>query len=93
MILQLEQIALNYSRTLEGQKAEEMLKYLKSDLKIENTDDSGNKINEAPPKKHEIPMDLDVPPTPRKIADPVPRRPQSIKEEAPQQIASPNQIN
>lgn len=45
MILQLEQIALNYARTLEGQKAIEMLKYLKSDLKIETTDQEGNKIN------------------------------------------------
>jgi hypothetical protein len=32
MILQLEQIALNYSKTPEGIKAKEMLNYLKSDL-------------------------------------------------------------
>ena len=44
MILQLEQIALNYEKTREGEKAREMLKYLQSDLVIEATDASGNKI-------------------------------------------------
>ncbi len=44
MILQLEQIALNYAKKPEGIKAAEMLKFLKSDLKIEMTDDSGNAI-------------------------------------------------
>ena len=44
MILQLEQIALNYPKTHEGQKAAEMLRYLKSDLKVEMTDDTGNKV-------------------------------------------------
>lgn len=45
MILQLEQIALNYSRTLEGEKAKDMLKYLRSDLDIERTDEAGNAID------------------------------------------------
>ncbi|MEN2433950.1 tetratricopeptide repeat protein [Weeksellaceae bacterium A-14] len=49
MILQLEQIALNYPKTQEGQKATEMLKYLKSDLKVEMTDDTGNKLNFSKP--------------------------------------------
>ena len=49
MILQLEQIALNYARTREGEKAAEMLKYLKSDLAIETTDETGNKINTGAP--------------------------------------------
>lgn len=49
MILQLEQIALNYARTLEGEKAIEMLKYLKSDLVIETTDQNGNKLNNSSP--------------------------------------------
>lgn len=49
MILQLEQIALNYPKTQEGQKAAEMLKYLKSDLKVEMTDDTGNKVNSSRP--------------------------------------------
>lgn len=41
MILQLEQIALNYAKTPEGIKAAEMLKYLKSDLKLDLTDENG----------------------------------------------------
>ncbi|MDR2205379.1 MAG: tetratricopeptide repeat protein [Flavobacteriaceae bacterium] len=49
MILQLEQIALNYAKTPEGLKAIEMLKYLKSGLKIEMTDEQGNKIEEEKP--------------------------------------------
>ena len=48
MILQLEQIALNYSKTPEGEKAKEMLNYLKSDLTMEMTDNSGNKIEQVP---------------------------------------------
>ncbi|WP_294212547.1 tetratricopeptide repeat protein [uncultured Chryseobacterium sp.] len=42
MILQLEQIALNYSKTPEGLKAKEMLNYLKSDLSFQPTDNRGN---------------------------------------------------
>lgn len=45
MILQLEQLALNYSKTFEGEKAKEMLNYLKSELKVEHTDEKGQKIN------------------------------------------------
>lgn len=45
MILQLEQIALNYEKTSEGEKAKEMLNYLKSNLKVQMTDDKGNKLN------------------------------------------------
>ena len=48
MILQLEQIALNYAKTREGEKAAEMLKYLQSDLQIEKTDESGNKVEAKP---------------------------------------------
>lgn len=48
MILQLEQIALNYAKTPEGIKAKEMLNYLKSDLNIEMTDDQGNKVQNPP---------------------------------------------
>lgn len=43
MILQLEQIALNYARTPEGEKAAEMLKYLSSDLSVERTDETGTR--------------------------------------------------
>ena len=45
MILQLEQLMLNYGKTPEGMKAAEMLKNLKSDLKIEQFDANGNPIN------------------------------------------------
>lgn len=44
MILQLEQIALNYEKTSEGQKAKEMLNFLKSDLQVQMTDSQGNMI-------------------------------------------------
>lgn len=44
MILQLEQIALNYAKTPEGEKAKEMLKYLKSDISVEMTNENGQKI-------------------------------------------------
>ncbi|MFP3592086.1 tetratricopeptide repeat protein [Chryseobacterium sp. SIMBA_038] len=44
MILQLEQIALNYGKTPEGIKAKEMLNYLKSDLSFQETDNKGNTL-------------------------------------------------
>jgi hypothetical protein len=47
MILQLEQIALNYEKTSEGEKAKEMLNYLKSDVKIQTKDMNGNIVNGA----------------------------------------------
>ena len=46
MILQLEQIALNYGNTPEGKKAKDLLKFLKSDVKMELTDESGNTISQ-----------------------------------------------
>ena len=45
MILQLEQLILNYPKTPEGIKAKEMLQFLKSDLKVEQLDANGNPIN------------------------------------------------
>ena len=47
MILQLEQIALNYGNTPEGKKAKDLLKFLKSDVKMELTDESGNTISQS----------------------------------------------
>lgn len=47
MILQLEQIMLNYPKTPEGIKAKEMLQFLKSDLKVEQLDVNGNPINKS----------------------------------------------
>ena len=46
MILQLEQIALNYAKTPEGEKAKEMLNYLKSDLAFQATDNKGNAVSQ-----------------------------------------------
>ena len=46
MILQLEQIVLNYGNTPEGKKAKDLLKFLKSDVKLELTDESGNTISQ-----------------------------------------------
>jgi len=46
MILQLEQIVLNYGKTPEGKKAKDLLKYLKSDAKLELTDETGNAVTE-----------------------------------------------
>ncbi|WP_300671540.1 tetratricopeptide repeat protein [Soonwooa sp.] len=48
MILQLEQIVLNYGNTMEGEKAKKLLKYLKSDIKMELTDGEGKKLDAAP---------------------------------------------
>lgn len=48
MILQLEQIALNYGKTPEDEKAKEMLNYLKSDLSFQATDNRGNSIPQNP---------------------------------------------
>lgn len=45
MILQLEQIVLNYPKTPEGIKAKKMLRNLKSDLKLDLSDDQGNRID------------------------------------------------
>lgn len=92
MILQLEQIALNYARTLEGEKAEEMLRYLKSELEIETIDESGNKINTMPPATPVPPADADSPPVPGKMDDqPAPLRPRRSTNE-PQKVASPAQM-
>ncbi len=53
MILQLEQIALNYAKTPEGEKAQDMLRFLKSDLKIEITDEKGNAVSKTEAKMPE----------------------------------------
>jgi hypothetical protein len=46
MILQLEQIVLNYGNTPEGKKAKDLLKFLKSDAKLEFTDENGNAMSQ-----------------------------------------------
>ena len=47
MILQLEQIVLNYGKTPEGEKAKEMLNYLKSDIAFQATDNKGNTVSQV----------------------------------------------
>lgn len=56
MILQLEQIALNYAKTPEGVKAKEMLNYLKSDLSFQATDNKGNVIPQNPGNNNNMPL-------------------------------------
>lgn len=55
MILQLEQLMLNYPKTPEGIKAKQMLNYLKSDLKVEQFDANGNPINNQNPIQNNTP--------------------------------------
>ncbi len=60
MILQLEQISLNYAKTAEGEKAKEMLSYLESDLVVENVDTQGKVIQpKTAPTNVPVPMDSD----------------------------------
>lgn len=74
MILQLEQIALNYAKTPEGIKANEMLQFLKSDLRVELTDNQGNKMQE--------PQKINEPVNPPQNAGPgVPQDIKQIEEE------------
>ncbi len=47
MILQLEQIVLNYGKTPEGEKAKEMLNYLKSEIAFQSTDNKGNIVSQT----------------------------------------------
>lgn len=49
MILQLQQIALNYAKTEEGIKAAQMLNYLKSDINMQLTDSAGNVVSSPQP--------------------------------------------
>ena len=60
MILQLEQIALNFDKTSEGEKAKEMLKYLKSNLQVQLKDSQGNTLkNGNTPKDPSLTQDAE----------------------------------
>ncbi len=76
MILQLEQLMLNYGKTPEGIKASEMLKNLKSDLKIEKLDVNGNPINNALNKTN---LDIQNLNTPKNNSQNPPSIPQKTK--------------
>ena len=65
MILQLEQLMLNYNKTPEGIKAKEMLKVLKSELKVEKFDANGNPISQD---NTSVPATAPTPQQPNQIA-------------------------
>ena len=83
MILPFEQIALNYAKTREGEKAAEMLKYLQSDLQIEKTDESGNKLEPKPqnPVKTEAPSGPGKPMMNEEMKNDPPKRESKITEQ------------
>lgn len=92
MILQLEQIALNYGNTPEGKKAKDLLKYLKSDAKLELTDESGNTISqnqqqENPKTQEELEMEEKM-----KISAPAAGPGRPGLEEAGQQSTTTEQV-
>ena len=88
MILQLEQIALNYAKTREGEKAAEMLKYLQSDLQIEKTDENGNKVVPVPqnPTKIEEPSGPGKPMMNEEIRNDPPKNESKINEQKAEEI-------
>ena len=61
MILQLEQIVLNYEKTPEGIKAKQLLKYMKSDLK---KGDLTNEKGDPSQKGNPVPQQTEVKPQP-----------------------------
>lgn len=92
MILQLEQIALNYGNTPEGKKAKDLLKFLKSDVKLELTDESGNTISqnstqENPKTQEDLEMEEKM-----KLSAPVSGPGRPGLEEAGQQSATTQQF-
>ncbi len=80
MILQLEQIALNYARTPEGLKAAEMLTYLESEIEFEKTDNQGNiiesvEVEKEAPNSDKIPVKIEPDPRSEKSNVPPPVAP------------------
>lgn len=65
MILQLEQLALNYKNTAEGEKARNLLNYLKSDITIENTDINGRVIDNVDAAGRVVNPETGVPADPK----------------------------
>lgn len=82
MILQLEQIALNYSRSAEGEKARDILKFMKGDLeapKIEQQNISQsieNNVNTSPPVRKQKEKKKDQP---KESKNGLPQKPQASK--------------
>ena len=82
MILQLEQIALNYSKTPEGIRAKEMLNYLKSDLSFQATDNKGNAISQQPGVPTQ-PPGINNNNVPQMNGNGMPKKPQSLNSNTP----------
>lgn len=82
MILQLEQIVLNYPKSLEGEKARDILRFIKSDLKMENTTET-QRVPED---------DKDVPPTSEPPVQKTKPRPSENKTGVPQKPQTPKGI-
>lgn len=82
MILQLEQIALNYSKTPEGIRAKEMLNYLKSDLSFQATDNKGNAISQQPGAPTQPPGSNNNN-VPQMNGNGMPKKPQSLNSNTP----------
>nr|WP_314494512.1 tetratricopeptide repeat protein [uncultured Chryseobacterium sp.] len=61
MILQLEQIVLNYGKTPEGEKAKEMLNYMKSEIAFQSTDNKGNIVSQSPTNAPQNPANFGQP--------------------------------
>ncbi|WP_164463261.1 tetratricopeptide repeat protein [Chryseobacterium sp. G0201] len=79
MILQLEQIALNYGKTPEGIKAKEMLNYLKSELSFQETDNKGNTIQKpgTNPLQQPSSMNMNNPGQINNSTNAIPTKPES----------------
>ena len=67
MILQLEQIALNYEKTPEGEKAKEILKFVKSDLTMNPMDNMGSKMDNIPSATEQNPTPVNNNRPPSKV--------------------------
>ncbi len=90
MILQLEQIALNYSKTPEGIRAKEMLNYLKSDLSFQATDNKGNTIPQQPTGAPSEPSGQNIR---SGNANGIPQKPEDFNKVQPINTDQPNQGN
>jgi hypothetical protein len=101
MILQLEQIVLNYAKTPEGEKAKEMLNYLKSDISFQPTDNKGNvmvqnnvnNVNNTPQQPSSLPNNNGIPQKPGsdQMMNPQQGQPQRLNNNRPQRKPNPNQ--
>ncbi|SHL94617.1 type IX secretion system periplasmic lipoprotein PorW/SprE [Chryseobacterium polytrichastri] len=90
MILQLEQIALNYAKTPEGIKAKEMLNYLKSELSFQETDNKGNTLQKPGSKPLQQPTSQNMDNNAGQMNNQNVNVPPSTQPAAPAQAANSN---